>query len=100
MKLAYKYQLPSPHVVIQYKLKKLRWKRIVNQKVWEYWQAKLTQSLLPSLANSPSWKQVDLNTHAVSKARLQACVLTNTYTLQSHRATYIVLQGGPHIQAV
>ena len=59
MKLAYKYQLPSPHLVFQYKPKKLRWKKIVNQKVQEYWQAKLTQSArgkatLPSSQAQPT----------------------------------------------
>ena len=106
VKLAYKYQLPSPHLVFQYKLKKLRWKKIVKQKVREYWQAKLMQStkekptlvLLQSPANPPSWKHVDHNTHAVSEAGLQACFLTNTYTLQSHSVTYY--KEDPHASCV
>ena len=51
---------------------------------------KSTLALLPDPAEPPSWEHVALNTHAVSRARLQTQLLTNTLTvtLQSHRATF------------
>lgn len=36
----------------------------------------------------PSWEHVEMNPYAVDRARLQARILTETFTLQKHRAKF------------
>ena len=94
--LTEKYSLPTPHYLVTNFPGELRWKRIVKQTVQEYWEDALTTAvtskgsmkLLEDPRAPPTWDHVELNTHAVARARLQARLLTNTYTLQAHRGKY------------
>ena len=94
-KLCYKYNLPSPHLLLQSCFKMPRWKKLVKQRVSEYWKHQLASAAedkptLRLICNSydPAWKNVDLNTHAVARARLQARLLTDTLTLQYHNGKF------------
>ena len=96
LKLCLKYNLPSPHSLIHKPPKATQWKKQVKKMIYRYWQDELctkaeeksTLTLIQNPADPPSWKHVDNNTHAVSKMRLQTRLLTNTYTLQTHRAKF------------
>ena len=95
-KLALKYDIPSLHKILNNPPGALEWKRLVKKSVHAHWQKTLslatkqnsTLALLPDLVEPPSLENVALNTHAVSRARLQTWVFTNTFTLQSHRSTF------------
>lgn len=95
-KLTYKYELPSPHKLLQEPQIYTRWKKLVKTTVTKYWQQYLKKAiqgkssliLLHDVTNPPSWKHVKLNCHSVARARLQARLMTSTLTLQSHRATF------------
>ena len=95
-KLTHKYDLPSPHKLLQQPLVYTRWKKLVKATVIKYWQHHLKQAiqekssliLLHDVSVSPSWKHVKLNCQSVARARIQARLMTNTLTLQAHRASF------------
>ena len=93
-KLAYKYDLPSPHTLLQTPVKQSTWKKLVKKKVSQYWLNKLQTSASekPTLQRMskerPTWTYVPLNTHAVARARIQTRLLTDTLTLQKHRSRF------------
>ena len=73
--------------VLQALSKLLKWKQLITNKVTNYWYEKLSDpakeksTLQPLCAvQALSWQYVDLNPHAVDRARLQARLLTYIYT--------------------
>ena len=95
IKLTLKYDLPSPHKILNNPTGVLEWKRLVKKSVHKHWQKILSlvaeqKSTLALLSDSEplSWENVARNTHAVSRAKLQAQLLTNTFNLQFHRSTF------------
>lgn len=94
VKLTFKYGLPSPHDVIQNPMKYNTWKRLVKKTVHMFWKEELETAAKekPTLQlihqEIPSWEHVEMNPYAVDRARLQARILTETFTLQKHRAKF------------
>ena len=93
-KLCLKYNLPSSHHLLQNPMKEQAWKRVVKTAVNGYWYDKLRDSAQEKTTlkriwlEQPTWEHVDLNPFAVDRARLQARLLTDTLTLQYHRAKF------------
>ena len=93
-KLAYKYGLPSPHILILAPMKVSSWKKLVKKKVTAFWMDKMENAaaekstLLRISQERPTWQHVELNHQAVARGRLQARLLTDTITLQKHRAKF------------
>ena len=91
IKLTFKYNLPSPHQYIQSPIALKKWKWMVKNAVRSHWDAKIlseaaTKSTLQLLIQKqPTWKHVEMNAVAINRSRLQARLLTDTFTLQKHR---------------
>ena len=94
VKLTFKYDLPTPHQLIQNPITSSRWKSLVKYTVETYCRSKLEasaaskNSLRRITKERPTWQHVGLNPFQVDRARLQARLLTDTLTLQVHRAKF------------
>ena len=86
--------LPLKKIYLDSKFKESNWKKLVKSTLKKFWQENLqnkaaTKTTLKRMVfERPTWDHVAMNTIAVNRARLQARLLTDTITLQCHRAKF------------
>ncbi len=101
VKLAGKYDLPSPHHLFDGSISPRHWKYLVKKVIPSYWFEQLTKdaaskstlSFLDCSALSlkkahPVWSNVFPNIRDITRARIKSKLLTGTYILQSNRAKF------------
>ena len=98
VKIAAKYQLPSPHFLLQHPPKQQTWKKIVKKYVLRFWENSLieeatTKSSLAFLNTKAltisklhhSIATVQPDTRDIPRCRIKLRMLTGTYVLQYNR---------------
>ena len=101
VKLCCKYELPSPHSILQSQPSDSSWKQLVDTKVREFWEQDLRASaseksslrylnLEAASLKDPNivWKAAMDNKHEVERATIKARLLTGCYNLHGRRVHY------------
>jgi hypothetical protein len=99
----FKYGLPSPHLILQLKPSKGRWKNLVTNTVLNHWERSLKTSALEKSSmllltadvnglslrkEHPVWQWTESNMRDTERARIKSRMITGTYILQANRARF------------
>jgi hypothetical protein len=110
--LAYTYQLPSPHELLEQTPSKESWKTTVKRRIHQHWKQRLeeegaSKSTLKHLSLdlrpgkvAAIWESAGANLVATARAQVKARVLTGTYRLQNTTRKAEPERAGQDVQAV